>query len=113
MPTVSLSDALLLVAETLAARAGFKTAEDYVAELVRRDLEQFQQKDPDYFLRQAMADSGDPAAVTAEALQKRKREIETLLLEGLNSGPATPMTAENWVALRQRVASRLARRDGQ
>jgi hypothetical protein len=113
MPNISLSDALLLVAEDLAARAGFKTADDYVADLVRRDLEQLQQRDPDYFLRRAMADNDDPASVTDEALQKRKREIETLLVEGLDSGPATPMTAEDWAALRQRVVARLAKGNGQ
>ena len=49
----------------------------------------------------------------SDSEQKRLQEIEALLIEGLDSGPATPMTPEDWSALRQRVEGRLAKRNGQ
>ena len=44
--------------------------------------------------------------------QRRKTEerLESLLLEGLNSGNAGPMTKKDWNALRRKVAQRLAKR---
>jgi antitoxin ParD1/3/4 len=42
-----------------------------------------------------------------EKRQARER-VEALLQAGLDSGPAMPMTAENWDSLRQRVHDRLA-----
>jgi Arc/MetJ-type ribon-helix-helix transcriptional regulator len=110
---ISLPDPLHAVAEDLAARAGFKTTDEYIADLVRRDLEQQQQKDPDYYLRRAMAEGGDPATVTPEALAKRKREIEALLIEGLNSGPAVPLTPDLWQAIRREAQERRERRNQQ
>jgi antitoxin ParD1/3/4 len=104
MNNITLPDSLHEAAEQLAARAGFPSANEYVADLVRRDLEQLQQKDPDFHLRQGLAEEG--VAVTPEDLAKRKREIEALLVEGLNSGPATPMTAEEWQHIRRELRER-------
>jgi len=44
--------------------------------------------------------------------QKRlaRERIEALLEEGLDSGPATPMSAADWDNLRQRQRNRLASR---
>jgi antitoxin ParD1/3/4 len=39
--------------------------------------------------------------------QEHRDRIGLLLLEGLNSGPSTPMTAEDWKDLRLRIAERL------
>jgi antitoxin ParD1/3/4 len=46
--------------------------------------------------------------------QKRKAEekLEMLLLEGLQSGESTPMTAEDWADLRREVRERAAARAG-
>ncbi|MBV9851334.1 MAG: hypothetical protein JO250_16815 [Armatimonadetes bacterium] len=38
--------------------------------------------------------------------------LEQLLLEGIRSGPATPMTAQDWQDIRQEVRDRAARRKG-
>jgi hypothetical protein len=66
---------------------------------------------PDFLLRRAMAEDGaDPSSVPQEAVDQRKREIEGLLLEGLASGPAVPMTAEDWESIRQEVRERRERR---
>ena len=47
--------------------------------------------------------------------QKRKAQekLEALLLEGLDSGPSTPMTAQDWQDIRQEVRKRVAQRAGQ
>lgn len=110
MPHISLPDALHTAAEQLADQAGFRNADEYVAELVRRDLVQRQQQDPDLFLRQAMAENGDASNVTPEALAARKREIEALLAEGLASGAPLEVDDTFWEerrrVLRERIAAR-------
>jgi len=107
---ISLPEALRGIAEQRAAQAGFPTPDEYVTDLIRRDFARHQT--PDYYLRQALAAGGDPAGVTEEALARRKEEFEALLIQGQKSGPATPMTAENWAALRQRVQEKLGKRNG-
>jgi len=62
------------------ARHAYSSASEYVRELVRRDLQR-------------------------EAIEK----VDALLLDGLRSGPATPMTEADWQDLR-RVASQPKRR---
>ena len=46
--------------------------------------------------------------------QKRKAQekLEALLLEGLDSGPSTPMTPQDWQDIRQEVRKRVAQRAG-
>jgi antitoxin ParD1/3/4 len=107
---ISLPDALGSIAEQLAAQAGFNNADEYVAELIRRDHEL--QQSPDSYLRQTLA-GADLASVNEEVLARRKQKIEALLIQGLESGPATLMTADGWAALRQRVQEKLGKRNGQ
>jgi antitoxin ParD1/3/4 len=38
--------------------------------------------------------------------RRETEELERLLLEGLDSGPATEMTAEDWAMLRQNLLAR-------
>jgi antitoxin ParD1/3/4 len=48
-------------------------------------------------------------ALIREAQKRRaKRDLEAKLREGLESGPATPMTGEDWVALRVEAVKGLA-----
>jgi len=108
---ISLPDPLQTAAEYLAAKAGFKSTTEYLAELIRRDLEVQQQNDPDFHLRRALTEGGDPASVTPDALLKRKSEIEALLIEGLDSGPATPMRDADWQDIRREVKERRERRN--
>jgi antitoxin ParD1/3/4 len=44
--------------------------------------------------------------IRTEQRQRARSELEALLLEGINSGPATEMTAEDWEKLRERVRQR-------
>lgn len=41
-------------------------------------------------------------------LEKHRDRVEQLLLEGVNSGPATPMTAQDWENIRREGLARLA-----
>ncbi len=48
-------------------------------------------------------------AVLLEAQRRQARqELEAKLLEGIDSGPATPMTREDWNDLKRRVWERQA-----
>src|SRR5262245_43185885 len=110
MTNVSLLDSLNTVVEQLADQAGFRSAEEYIADLVRQDLKRRQQQDPDLFLRQAMAENGDSSAVTPEMLAARKREIEALLVEGLNSGDVVEVNSAFWQERRRALQERIAAR---
>jgi antitoxin ParD1/3/4 len=47
--------------------------------------------------------------IQMEQLKKHQDKIEDLVLEGLNSGPATPMTKQDWAAIRREGLARLAK----
>jgi antitoxin ParD1/3/4 len=46
--------------------------------------------------------------IREEQRRRAKRALEAKLREALESGPATPMTREDWVALRQEAVDGLA-----
>jgi antitoxin ParD1/3/4 len=48
-----------------------------------------------------------------QADQAQAVHLETLLLEGLNSGPATPMTAGDWAYIRTSVRQNLSKENAQ
>ncbi len=74
-----LPEPLLQKAERLATERGYETISDYLSDLLERE------------------DSpGHPFA-------GREAEVEAALLEGLASGPAEPMTADDWQDLKRRV----------
>ena len=100
MRTISLPDPLHDAAEELASRTGFASASEYIADLVRRDIEQDRQ-DLELYLQPLGEGTNSPPLT--------KLDIERLMLEGLNSGPATVMTAEDWSELHRRVEARLER----
>ena len=64
-----------------AAAAGFANVSDYVASLIQ-----------------------------GEQRRKAEAELEALLLEGLNSGPGTPMTREDWDELHREIHDRFETR---
>lgn len=80
---ISLPDSMRTYVEEQVASGGYSTVSEYFRELVRQD-------------------------------QKRKatERLETLLLEGLDSGTATPMTAKDWEDIRQAVRQRIAKPQG-
>jgi antitoxin ParD1/3/4 len=61
--------------------------------------------------RAAQAAHGDPGdyvrALIAEDMRQREEErIDALLMEGINSGPAEPMTQEDWDYIRAEAQRR-------
>ncbi len=41
--------------------------------------------------------------IRAEQKQRAKEELEALIMEGINSGPSTPMTKADWDQLREDI----------
>lgn len=80
---ISLPDTMRTYVEEQVAAGGYSTVSEYFRELVRQD-------------------------------QKRKAQerLEALLLESLDSGSATPMTAGDWEEIRQAVRDKIAKPQG-
>lgn len=85
MPTmnISLPEPLRDWVEAQIRGGRYGNASEYIRELIRRDQE-----------RQA------------------DERLEQLLLEGMQSGPATPLLKEDWAELRATLAKRLEQRRG-
>jgi antitoxin ParD1/3/4 len=69
------------------------------------------------FIEEQVADGGYStpseyvqALIRNEQKRKAQERLEALLLEGLASGPATPMTDEDWADIRRQVHERLKER---
>ncbi len=80
---ISLPEVLKEFVEKQVRQGGYSTPSEYVRELIRTD-------------------------------QKRKTRdrLEALLQEGLESGPATEMTDEDWTDIRREGRARLKKRTG-
>jgi antitoxin ParD1/3/4 len=78
---ISLPDAMRDYVEEQVANGSYSTISEYFRELVRQDRE-----------------------------RKAQDRLEALLLEGLASGQATPMTAQDWQDIRQAVRERITKR---
>ncbi|MFB2896598.1 type II toxin-antitoxin system ParD family antitoxin [Aerosakkonemataceae cyanobacterium BLCC-F50] len=78
---ISLPDAMRTYVEEQVANGGYSTVSEYFRELIRQD-------------------------------QKRKanERLEAMLLEGLDSGTATPMSDRDWSEIRQTVRQRITKR---
>ena len=76
---ISLPDSMRAFIEQKIAQGGYSTASEYIRQLVREDQKR--------------------------AAQER---LESLLMEGLESGPSHEMTADDWEELRRRVWQRHA-----
>ncbi len=69
------------------------------------------------FLRDRVADGGFDSAsdyiqslISADQERRARDMLESEVLKGLDSGPSTPMTSEDWAEIRQEVAERHAGR---
>ncbi|GCL39811.1 putative addiction module antidote protein, CopG/Arc/MetJ family [Sphaerospermopsis reniformis] len=71
---ISLPDTMRDYIEEQVAQRGYSSVSEYFRELVRQDQK-----------------------------QKAKEQLQTLLLESLNSGNTTEMTAQDWEDIRQAV----------
>lgn len=83
--SISLPDEMKAFVEAEAARQGFGTASEYIRAVIQEAQE-----------------------------RKTKRErVDALLLEGLDSGPATPLVAADWKDIERRLEDRSAARQGE
>ncbi|MEA5566779.1 type II toxin-antitoxin system ParD family antitoxin [Anabaena sp. UHCC 0399] len=80
---ISLPDTMRAYIEEQVAQGGYSSVSEYFRELVRQDQK-----------------------------QRAKQRLETMLLEGLNSGNATEMTAQDWEDIHQAVHERISKRQG-
>jgi antitoxin ParD1/3/4 len=80
---ISLSDPMREFVDDLIRQGSYPSASEYVRELIRVDRK-----------------------------RRAKEHLESLLLEGIESGPAAEMTAADWEAIRTEVRQRLAERCG-
>ena len=80
---ISLPDSMRTYVEEQVASGGYSTVSEYFRELVRQDQK-----------------------------CKAQERLETLLLEGINSGTATEITAQDWEDIRQAVRKRIGKRQG-
>lgn len=80
---ISLPDSMKAYIEEQVDKGGYSTVSEYFRELIRQD-------------------------------QKRKaaERLETMLLEGIDSGSSTPMTQKDWEDIRQSVRNRLLKLQG-
>ena len=76
---ISLPEEMRIYVEEQVASGSYSTTSEYIRQLIRQDRQ-----------------------------QKAEKQLEELLLEGLNSGEATPMTAEDWTEIRQAVKNKIA-----
>lgn len=103
--TIHLSAQSFSWAEQQAVLGKFASVEEYLETLLERER---YRAEPERLIRDLVAQEGeDPALVATERVAAAKRRLEKLLLEGLDSGPAEPMTRAGWSELRRRVQSRL------
>ncbi|WP_026099922.1 type II toxin-antitoxin system ParD family antitoxin [Fortiea contorta] len=78
---ISLPDIMRAYVEEQVAQGGYSSVSEYFRELVRQDQK-----------------------------QRAKERLETMLLDGLNSGDTTEMTATDWEDIRQAVLQRMSKR---
>jgi antitoxin ParD1/3/4 len=97
--TLDLPQDLQSKLQVRAAETGHETVEGYVQALLRSDADASAAAEVDDNL-------GAPAHLTVDS----QEQLEAKLLEGLDSGPATEMTAGDWDDIRQEVAARIAAR---
>ncbi len=75
---VSLPDTMREYIEQQVKAGGYGSVSEYIRDLIRQDQK-----------------------------RKAKEQLETLLLEGLDSGTATPISDQDWTEIRQAVREKL------
>lgn len=81
---ISLPDDMKAFIEAEASRKGFGTVSEYMRTIIRENQER----------------------------AARRGDIDSLLLEGLDSGPATPLGAADWETIRRQLDERNTARQG-
>lgn len=102
--TITLPDEMRAELEQRAKLGGFPSVEVYVAHVLLWSEPNAIEDDEDVEL--------PPPPADADYVVNSREELERKLLEGLNSGPAIPVTPEFWADLRKRVSERVAAKRG-
>jgi antitoxin ParD1/3/4 len=93
--TLNLPEELQAKVQSRAGEAGYKTVEEYIQALLRYDADPPDTDEEDHpFPPHLHFNTGE--------------ELEALLIEGENSGPATEWDEADWESMRQEVAARIA-----
>ena len=80
---VSLPETLKDYVQERVAEGTFSNPSDYVRALIREDMK-----------------------------RRAEEKLDALLMEGINSGPAEPMTAKDWADIRANLEEHIAKRHG-
>ena len=80
---VSLPETLKDYVQERVAEGTFSNPSDYVRALIREDMK-----------------------------RREEEKLDALLMEGINSGPAEPMTAKDWADIRADLEEHIAKRHG-
>jgi len=109
---ITLPDGLSAWVEQRAVLAGFASAEEYVAELLRREQEREREDGAtELTWREVLAREGvSPESLSPEEVERGKGELAAKLLESLASGPPIEVTPTFWEERRRRLAERMAAR---
>ena len=81
---ISIPDEMKAFVEEQTAKKGFGTVSEYMRDLIRG----------------------------VQLRQAERQRVDALLLAGLESGPATPLTPEDWESIRQEIQRRHGRTPG-
>src|SRR5687767_14419501 len=100
--TIAIHEALQEFVDAQVAKGRFDSAEGYVAGLICQDMEREARGLP------TLCD--DVPGDVMEDLGMTQEEFEAEVQKGIDSGPATPMTREDWESIRREGLARLAAR---
>ncbi|MBX3401117.1 MAG: hypothetical protein KF873_20485 [Gemmataceae bacterium] len=93
--TITIPDDLTLKVEQRAKRFGYHSAEEYVLDFLKEDVEEH-----------------EPQVLIPSLSYRSREELETLLLEGLNSGKSVEADENFWKSLREKIHNGTLRRAG-
>jgi hypothetical protein len=104
--TITLPDEMRAELEQEAKAAGFATVDEYVLVMYLRAKHIYGARGEEFmgdFDLGLAEDTDSPERVAA-----RRERLDQLIQEGLDSGPAIPVTPEFWDDMRRRLEERLA-----
>jgi len=111
---VSMPDDLRDFVDRRTREGGFSTPTEYVRSLIRSDRQQTQQTPFEALIlkwfRQGHLSESEEASLPPGLLDRTRQSLEKLLTDGLDSGPASPMTDEDWKTLREKAETRWSKR---
>ncbi len=106
--TITLPDEIKADLEAEAKAEGFSTVDEYVYIMYVRAKLNYGPQGENYMADHSLGIADDTD--TPERVAANRERLRALIREGIESGPATPMTPDDWADLRRRLDERLAAR---